>query len=472
MNDTVTVTVEQQSTPLVKPLGKRPLGLEWRASYWFTTLVVGSSIAIDLMVYSIIIPVIPFQLEHLGYDGVSGLAGWLLFAYSGGLLLSTFPIAMLSERYSARRWPLIIGFIFLIASQIMFMEAPNYAVMCDCTPEQVVGQQLGFAMIGFSIGLVLGPPIGGALYERFGFRGPFIFGIIFSVVDLIGRLVIIERHQSIKWGYDPVAPSSQTPGGDPEKSPSGEATVTENPLTVDVSARGEEAQSPAKPLSFIAVLRRLVKSPRAMAAILISFLYGTFYSSQEPSIPVHLQAVWNQNSEKVGIIFIAAVVPTLFSGPLAGWLSDKWGTEWTTPLFLILAVPWLVVMSLESSLGLFIAAFGISSFFASGVIPPVTTELAAVSRGIEGVGYAHVYGAFNAAYGAGSTVGPVIGGQLYDHLKDGWQAIMYLAAGLAGLGTLIAVVATGDDPLLKSAWSRRPWKRSGAALNPALDDAT
>jgi predicted MFS family arabinose efflux permease len=37
---------------------------------------------------------------------------------------------MFSERYSARRWPLIVGFVMLIASQIMFMEAPNYAVMC------------------------------------------------------------------------------------------------------------------------------------------------------------------------------------------------------------------------------------------------------------------------------------------------------------------------------------------------------
>jgi predicted MFS family arabinose efflux permease len=36
---------------------------------------------------------------------------------------------MHSERYSTRRMPLILGLIALIASQIMFMEAPNYAVM-------------------------------------------------------------------------------------------------------------------------------------------------------------------------------------------------------------------------------------------------------------------------------------------------------------------------------------------------------
>lgn len=36
---------------------------------------------------------------------------------------------MHSERYSMRRMPLILGLLALIASQVMFMLAPNYAVM-------------------------------------------------------------------------------------------------------------------------------------------------------------------------------------------------------------------------------------------------------------------------------------------------------------------------------------------------------
>ena len=33
------------------------------------------------MVYTIIIPVLPFRLQDLHYTGISGLTGWLLFAY-------------------------------------------------------------------------------------------------------------------------------------------------------------------------------------------------------------------------------------------------------------------------------------------------------------------------------------------------------------------------------------------------------
>jgi predicted MFS family arabinose efflux permease len=49
---------------------------------------------------------------------------------------------MLSEAYNARRWPLLIGFAILIGSQIMFMEAPNYAVMCVARVFQGIGSSV------------------------------------------------------------------------------------------------------------------------------------------------------------------------------------------------------------------------------------------------------------------------------------------------------------------------------------------
>ena len=39
-------------------------------------------IAIDLLVYSVVIPVMPFQLERLQYSNVAALTGWLLFAFA------------------------------------------------------------------------------------------------------------------------------------------------------------------------------------------------------------------------------------------------------------------------------------------------------------------------------------------------------------------------------------------------------
>ena len=40
-----------------------------------------AGVTTDILVYSMIVPIIPFRLQDLGYSDVSGLVGWLLFAY-------------------------------------------------------------------------------------------------------------------------------------------------------------------------------------------------------------------------------------------------------------------------------------------------------------------------------------------------------------------------------------------------------
>lgn len=43
---------------------------------------------------------------------------------------ATIPIAIWSEHYNARKYPMLFGLLALIGSQIIFMEAPTYPVMC------------------------------------------------------------------------------------------------------------------------------------------------------------------------------------------------------------------------------------------------------------------------------------------------------------------------------------------------------
>lgn len=57
---------------------------------------------------------------------------------------------MLSERYEDRKLILLFGILILIGSQIMFMEAPTYYVMCIAR----VIQGLGSTMV-WVVGLAL-----------------------------------------------------------------------------------------------------------------------------------------------------------------------------------------------------------------------------------------------------------------------------------------------------------------------------
>ncbi|KAJ3506089.1 hypothetical protein NLJ89_g7065 [Agrocybe chaxingu] len=462
----------------------KPIGLEWRSSSWLVTAVIGLGIAVDLLVYSIIIPVMPFQLVLLGYSNVSSLTGWLLFAYSGGLVISTIPIAMLSERYNARQLPLVFGLFVLMGSQVMLMEAPNYPVMCiarilqgigssmvwvvglallsDSSPPSMVGLQLGIAMMGLSLGMVVGPPVGGLLYSHFGFRGPFIFGISATFLDLIGRLILIERKDALVWGIDPAKISSNEDNApSPVTETKAEEEIQEIPsASTDVEAAKDQqttvSQEPppatdteAKPeikISLVSVMADLSRSPRALVALFIIFVYGIVYSSQEPAIPLHLQRVWDLDSRAVGIVFIAAVVPTMFSAPLTGFWADKKGTEWPATFSLLFSIPWWVIIIIEYRLALFVAAFALEAFFTSGVMSPLTAELAAVSRDLDGVGYGHIYGAFNLVYGVGTSIGPIVGGQMYDHIQRGWMALCLLAAGLLIICLGLALFFVGSNP--------------------------
>ncbi|KAK0189482.1 MFS general substrate transporter [Armillaria mellea] len=454
--------------PLVKPWGWK-----WRSSYWFITFVVWLGVVTDLLVYSMVIPVVPFQLEELGYKRPASLTGWLLFAYvrfpnlspSCNFVTATIPVAVWSEKYDARKVPLVAGVIILIGSQIMFMEAPAYwlmclarflqgvgstmvwvvglALLCDESPPELVGRQLGIAMSGLSLGALVGPPVGGGLYTRFGFRGPFIFGIIAAFLDLTFRFLIIEGKSISK-------PQTRT-----IEKPDNEIALetNDNNLTDDIEVQ-------EKKVSFVQVLRLLFQSHRALAAAFLTFVYGIVYSTQEPVISGHLNRVWGLNSSKVGLVLLASVIPTLFTSPLSGWLADIRGAAIVIIISLILSVPWYVVIIIDGHLALFVTAFACAYLFASGVLSPLSVEFASVAsqyrwyrmyvnRGFHPF-YAHVYGAFNLAYGIGTTVGPVVGGQMYDHINKGWLAICLLAVGLLGLSVVVTLLYVGETPIAQS----------------------
>ncbi|KAI0047648.1 MFS general substrate transporter [Auriscalpium vulgare] len=455
-------------------LRRSPWGLKWRASVWFITLVVGLGITTDLIIYSVVIPVLPFHLQGLGYSGVSALVGYMLFAYSGGLVISTPPIAWVSERYNSRKGPLMMGLLALVGSQVMLMEAPTYwvmvvarvlqgvsssvvwvvglALLCDATPERFVGRQIGIAMSGLSFGLLIGPPVGGFLYDRVGWRGSCMFGIIITLIDLVGRLLLIERKEALLWGFDPVAEiqaSAASPEEEAINSPAAVRAVVPNDPSVRVpSVPAQTEPTPPIPLSSLAVIGKLARSSRALTALLDTLIYGQVHCSQEPALPLHMQRLWGYNSHKVGLVYVAAVVPTVISSPLSGWWADHKGTEWITFLALAFAAPWWAMVTVEAHVALFIMSFALENFFTASVIAPVTAELAAVGRSLEGVGYAHIYGAFNLAYGVGSSVGPLIGGQIFAHAVNGWLVLNLVAVALIMVAIVLSFVYIGERPLV------------------------
>lgn len=93
---------------------------------------------------------------------------------------------------------------------------------------------------------------------------------------------------------------------------------------------------------------------------------------QEPSLPLHLQSVWGYNSDRVGLVYMAGLVPALIcehlvaygcsrtnlklASPLSGLLADRIGSDYITSICLLLALPWWIVLALRKSIALFVVA--------------------------------------------------------------------------------------------------------------------
>ena len=112
--------------------------------------------------------------------------------------------------------------------------------------------------------MLVGPPVGGALFNRFGFRGPCIFGVIITMVDLVGRLLIIERKDAIRYGFDPALVLREDDSGKSQT----EAQAVESTQGSVNDAQERVSSSP------LAVIVKLAKSPRALAAFFCTLIWG------------------------------------------------------------------------------------------------------------------------------------------------------------------------------------------------------
>ncbi|GJJ08877.1 hypothetical protein Clacol_003097 [Clathrus columnatus] len=428
-----------------------PLGLKWRSSVWFVTLVVGAGMTTDVVFGTIIIPVIPFRLEALGYKDPSSLTGYLLLAFAAGLVFSTPPITWLSERFHSRRTLLLIGIVGLIGAQILFMLAPVYwalivarvlqgisstviwtigsALLCDTVPESRIGQQFGIALTGLSFGSAISPSIGGALYHSLGFHAPFIFSLGLLGFDLILRFLVIEKRDAVRWGFDPTAACLQvynnnqdsdinTSASEPETVKSKRSLEKEKEIPADLS-RDEISHHQ----SSLHLTLTILKSNRAMAAALAVLIYGADIGMLEPTVPLRFQEIYGYTSLKVGLLV---------------QLLEYYATNSVQVLFL-------------------------------GSIPaPAMAELAGVARSTKGIGYSHIYGVFNLAYGIGTAIGPVIASQLYDHVHDGFTVLLGLATFLLLLALGFVVTWMGDVSLLMQLAARRTSSLAGATVEMEL----
>jgi DHA1 family solute carrier family 18 vesicular amine transporter 1/2 len=251
----------------------------------------------DIVAYSIAVPVLP---DLSGRLGASPTMIGLLFASFGVTLLTvSMPMGAVSDRIG-RKPPMVGGLVALAAASVLFAFAESlpwlfgarlvqgaadavtwvvgFALLADLYSQEERGRVMGLVMSVTNFAFMIGPTLGGWLYEAGGIRLPFLFVAALAVVGAIAFM----------W-FD--LPSST------------------------------RAASEAVP---IATVLRVPAVAACTAAVVAA---SATICMLEPVLPLHLSATLGLGPARIGLLFGFGAIASTVVHPIYGRLINRAGSR-------------------------------------------------------------------------------------------------------------------------------------------------
>jgi multidrug resistance protein len=355
----------------------------------------------DIVAYSIAVPVLPDLSRRFG---ASPTVIGLLFASFGLTLLAvSVPMGAASDR-GGRKLPLVVGALALVGATLLFAYADSlpwlfaarlvqgaadavtwvvgFALIADLFGPSERGRVMGFVMAGSNLGFMIGPTLGGWLYEMGGIRLPFLVVAAFGGVAAAGLAWMKPQERA-------PGPQSGMPGPKgPGLRPGGRSSI------------GAALQSP---------------DVRACAIAVVAA--GATIAMLEPVLSLFLSSEINLNPGRIGLVFGIAGVAATALHPVFGQLADRVGARRLTLAGVIAVALVLPVMGLTRSFETAVGLYVVQAIAVSMVVTPSLAFMAEAisSTGVESFGVA--YGVYNFAWALGLLGGPALGGFLYERLS-------------------------------------------------------
>lgn len=368
-----------------------------------------------------------------------------------------------------RRLPLLLGLTALLGATIMLNVATSVAVfiigrllqgvsaavvwvvglalLADTVPRDMLAQYMGYVSLGMTSGFMLGPLLGGVLYERTGYNGVWALCYGFIGLDFVLRIVLVEKKDL------PVSPAAEGDAvEDVQNEPADLPSETKDSSAENATLPIAEESTPSQPVSKTRVQKlpavfTLLASRRLLAALFASVVQATLIASFDSILPLFVYETFSWGSLQSGILYLTIVIPTLAS-PYVGYLGDRYGGRWFSAVGYLLTCPMFVLLRLvtHNSIGqkvLLIALLVLIGFTMTLAFPVIMAEITHIvaakeksrPKGSYGKGgaYAQAYGLFNMAFAAGTLVGPIWAGLIKQNY--GWGTATWT------LGLLSAVTS-------------------------------
>ncbi|CEL01227.1 hypothetical protein ASPCAL00815 [Aspergillus calidoustus] len=404
-----------------------PWLLRYRSSTVFIVATVWISSFTDYFLYAMVVPILPTALVERADVPYTDREYWvsvLLMCEAVTAFICCPVFGYIVDVAPTRRLPYVLGLIFLGASMgllwaarstAMFVIArllqggatamvavAGLALLTDSVPLDNLGQTIGYQGSAIAMGFLLGPLLGGIIYDKVGYNA--VFGMSFALVglDLIMRVLVVEKKVAGKWIEDPVTERSSSTSSatirpakndagrsiwSPTTVPSSSASSTtiraigyqtfaNTPTTGSDADSDTEATNECEhgnahvhsdgPVHAPPTLLEIAKQPRVVVSSFGLLVQGLLFSAFDATIPIFVETHFNWTPLGAGLAFLPSALTALFepffgnppSSPASylpifpntreapnfnrfeGYISDKHGTRPVTFIsFILLPLP-------------------------------------------------------------------------------------------------------------------------------------
>ncbi|KAL7752521.1 hypothetical protein RI367_002055 [Sorochytrium milnesiophthora] len=395
----------------------------------------------DMVVYAAVIPIFPSIVNEQLHMNTTH-TGLLVGIYAAGLLLFTPIFGRISDKFNDKKYCMLVSLAGLVISTVIFAYSTKYwhlivarvvqgvaaagnwtvalAMANDVYPADSLGSVMGIVLSAMNLGYMVGPAIGGLLYDSLGFKAPFFFGGGLVLLALLARLFVDERH----------------------------ATLPKLPIDLD-SGKHMDAN-----------MWTLFQHPPVWVNCLVIMALGAVNAGLEPSLPRFLTDNFGTSVGTNGLIFLGIAIPGLITSPIAGRLCDRFSPRKIQLISLCAFVVVVPFVGVPRTLALAVTMLVLYGFAFAVVAAPSLIDMGIFVQAHYPHCSAQVYAFFCLAYSSAMFIGPITSSALYDALSFFWSLVVF--AGLLVLVTVVyvwylrsqpaetiarAAAATGSDEL-------------------------
>ncbi|KAJ8682270.1 hypothetical protein QAD02_018062 [Eretmocerus hayati] len=331
----------------------------------------------------------------------------VMFASKAVVQLLTNPIVGPLTHRIGYSIPMLTGFIIMFFSTLIFAFGRSYAILFFARALQGVGSScssvsgmgmlaeryqddkergnaMGIALGGLALGVLIGPPFGGLMYEFVGKSAPFLILSVLALGDIVLQLLMLQ--------------------------PSVKHTDVEPPS-----------------------LKALITDPYIILAAGAITFANMGIAMLEPSLPIWMIDTMDASKWKQGATFLPASISYLIGTNLFGPLGHKMG-RWLAALIGLVVIGFcLMLIPLAKSIDdLIIPNAGLG--FAIGMVDSsMMPELGYLVDIRHTAVYGSVYAIGDVAFCLGFAVGPALSGTLVNTIGFEW-----MLCGIAFLNFLYA----------------------------------